>query len=51
MVVVRNVVITQTQFSGFFWWASWLASNSNLKAEASDMEGWWRINGCDLRDP
>ena len=43
--------VVQTQFSGFFWWASWFDSNSNLKADASDMDGWWRINVCDLREP
>lgn len=41
----RNVASVQTQCSGFFWWASWLDSNSNLKADASDIEGWWRIKG------
>lgn len=51
MVALGNVADFQTQFSGFFWWASWFDSNSNLKADASDIEGWWRINGCDLREP
>lgn len=47
MGVCRDVAIVQTQCSGFFCCASWF-SNSNRKADASDMEGWWRINGCDL---